>query len=292
VRLLTITKLVLLGVIIVCGLLSPRGDWTNFVPIVSQRPGSAPLAAGLAGGILAAFFSFGGFWDVAKLGGEIREPARNLPRALAYGVGAATVIYMLTSLAFLRLVPIEAAASGSAFAARAGETLFGASGGRVFAAIVVIAIASSLAAVLMAAPRVYVAMARDGVFPASVGRRHPRLGTPLRAIVLQAVLACVAVGLASFEAILATFMFITVAFVALTVAGLYRLPRPAEGAFRVPGYPLTPFLFLALLGTLLALLLAGRPREALLGTAIVACGYPVSRCLVSPRPARALQEFS
>jgi basic amino acid/polyamine antiporter, APA family len=290
VRLLAAAKMLLLGAIIVWGFASTHGAWANFRPFVAQRPGSATLLAGLAGGIVGAFFSFGGFWDVAKIGGEIRDPARTMPRALATGVGAATIVYILTSGAFIRLVPIEAAASGPAFAAQAGGALFGAEGGRIFAAIVLVAIAGSLAAVLMTAPRVYYAMARDGLVPGSVGRLDPRFGTPLRAIALQAVLGSVVVGLATFDAIVAYFIFVTVAFVALTVAGLYRLPRPAAGGFRVPGYPLTPLAFLALLLTLLALLAGGRPFEAALGTGVVALGYPVYRFVVSPRLPRPLEE--
>jgi basic amino acid/polyamine antiporter, APA family len=283
VRWLTAAKLLLLGTIVVWGFASTHGAWTNFLPFVEQRPGSASLLAGLAGGIVGAFFAFGGFWDVAKIGGEIRDPERTMPRALAIGVGAATAVYILTSGAFIRLVPIEAVTTGPAFAAQAGGALFGAEGGRVFAAIVLVTIAGSLAAVLMTAPRVYYAMARDGLVLGSVGRLHLRFGTPVRAIALQAVLGCVVVGLATFDAIVAWFIFVTVAFVALTVAGLYRLPRPAGATFRVPGYPLTPLVFIALLVTLLALLAAGRPLEAALGTGVVALGYPVYRLIVSPR---------
>ena len=292
VRLLTLMKLLLLGTIVAFGLASSSGSWSNFRPFLEARPGSAPLFAGLAGGIIGAFFSFGGFWDVAKIGGEIRDPQRTLPRALALGVGAATIVYLLTSAAFIRLVPIEAAGSGAAFAAQAGSALFGPRGGPVFAAIVLISIAGSLAAVLMTAPRVYYAMARDGVFLESMGRLHPRFGTPLRAIVLQAVLACVAVSLATFDAIVSYFIFVTVAFVALTVVGLFRIPRPAGDSFRVPGYPVTPLGFLALLAVILTLLAAGRPLQAALGTAVVALGLPVYRFLVSARTPRPLGETS
>jgi len=76
---------------------------------------------------------------------------------------------------------------------------------------------------------------------------------------------------------------VTVGFVALTVAGIYRLPRPTGEMFRVPGYPVTPLAFLALLVTLMALLAAGRPFEAALGTTVVALGYPVYRFVVAPR---------
>ncbi len=292
VRGLAFAKLLLLGTIIIWGFASSRGAWAHFTPFMTPRPGSAPLVAGLASGLIGAFFSFGGFWDVAKIGGEIRDPARTLPRALALGVGVATVVYILTSAAFIHLVPIEAAGSGPAFAAQAGAALFGRSGGSIFAGVVLVAIAGSLAAVLMTAPRVNYAMARDGLFPAAVGRLHPRFGTPVRAIALQAALGCVVVGLATFEAILAYFICVTVAFVALTVAGLYRLPRPEGSVFRVPGYPVTPLLFLALLVTLVALFFAGRPFESALGAAVVALGYPVYRFVVSPRSPRPQEEAS
>ena len=91
------------------------------------------------------------------------------------------------------------------------------------------------------------------------------------------------VALADFDAILAYFIFPTVAFVALTVAGVYRLPRPTGDLFRVPGHSVTPLGFLVLLVTLLALLAAGRPFEAALGTFVVALGFPVYRFVVAPR---------
>jgi APA family basic amino acid/polyamine antiporter len=282
-RLLTVLKLALLAVIVAWGFTSGQGSWGNFVPFVERHAGSVPLVAGLAGGLVAAFFSFGGFWDVAKIAGEVREPARTLPRALSLGVGAVTAIYVATSGVFIYLVPIQDGHSGAAFAAQAGQALFGAAGGQVFAICVVVAVLGSLAAVLMAAPRVYYAMARDGLFLRSMAVIHARFGTPARAIVLQAALACLLVVFGTFAEIVAYFIFVTVLFVGLTVAGLYRLPRPTGDGYRVPGYPATPLGFLALLATLLALLGAGRPKEAVLGVAMVALGIPVYLFLVAPR---------
>ena len=281
--LLTFVKLLLLGVIVMGGFLSGRGQWSHFMPFVEPRAGSAPLLAGLAGGIVGAFFSFGGFWDVAKLAGEVRDPARTLPRALTQGVAIVTAVYILTSAVFIYLVPIEGASSGAAFAARAGEALFGPAGGRIFAGIVVLAVLGSLAAYLMAAPRVYYAMARDGLFFRAVADVHPRFGTPVRAIAIQAGLACVLVALGTFGQIVAYFVFVTIAFIALIVSGLYRLPRPAAGGYRVPGYPATPLGFLALLAVLLTLLAAGSPKQAALGAAVVALGVPIYRYFVAPR---------
>jgi APA family basic amino acid/polyamine antiporter len=283
-RVATVLKLAALAVVIAWGFAAGLGDWAHFSPFVAQRDGSAIAPAALAGGMIAAFFSFGGWWDAAKLTGEVRDPTRNVPTALVLGVIIVTLVYVLTSAAFLYLVPIESGGSGEAFAGRAGAILFGAAGGRIFAVIVIVSVLSSLAALMMAAPRVYFAMARDGSFPRALAAVHPRFGTPARAIVLQAVLACVLVMLGSFDQVIGYFIFVTVAFVGLTVASIFVARRRRDdGASRVvpriPGYPVTPLLFLALVAVLLAMLVIRSPREAALGVAAVALGWPVHRAL-------------
>lgn len=178
---------------------------------------------------------------------------------------------------FVYLVALEHVTSGEAFAAQAGEVLFGPAGGRLFAGIVVIAVLGSLMALLMALPRVYYAMARDGVFFRSVATVHPRFGTPARAIGLQAGLASLLVLLGTFNQILSYFVFITVLFVALTAAGLFVLRRrdPGSVGYRAPGYPLPVLIFLALAAVLLLLLAGHNPMQAALGVAIVGLGFPV-----------------
>src|SRR5918997_724303 len=154
VRWLTLVKLALLVFILAWGFGLSLGDWSHFAPFAERRAGSPPLGGALAGGLVSAFFSFGGWWDLSKLGGEVRDPRRTLPRALALGVLAVTLVYVLTS-----------------------------------AAVVVVAVLGSLAAFTMAAPRVYFAMARDGLFFHAAARLHPRTGAPARAILMQAALA-------------------------------------------------------------------------------------------------------
>jgi APA family basic amino acid/polyamine antiporter len=281
-QLVTVAKLALLALLVVGGFLSGRGDWGHFVPFVVRPSAAPPLVAGLAGGTLAAFFCFAGFWDVVKLGGEVREPERTLPRALVVGIGVVTLVYVMTSAVFLYLQPAGPAPGSASALGGLGEQLAGPVGKAALPLIVIVLVTGSLGAVMMAAPRVYYAMARDGVFLGSVGRVHPRFGTPLRAIVVQAVLASALLAVGSFGQILGYFMFVTLCFVALTVAGLYRLPRPAAGGYRVPGYPWTPAGFLALLGVELALLLAGGTAQAAVGCLVVALGVPVYRFVAAP----------
>lgn len=274
---LTILKLSLLGLLIIWGFGLRLGHWSNFTPLVAQRPGSEPLAGALAGGLVGAFFSFGGWWDLSKLAGEARDPERTLPQALIYGVTVLTVVYILTSAAFIYLVPLEQVTSGETFAAQAGEVLFGRLGGRVLAGIVIVAVLGSLAAVVMSAPRVYFAMARDGLFIPAAAAIHPRYGTPARAIMIQATLASVLVLVGTFNTIISYFIFVVVIFIALTVVALFVLRRSAPDgvAYRTPGYPVTPIIFLFLIALLLFLLGGHNPLQAALGVGVVVLGLPV-----------------
>lgn len=284
IRWLTVIKLGLLALLIIWGFGLRVGNWSNFTPLVAQRPGSEALLGALAGGIVGAFFSFGGWWDLSKLAGEVRDPERTLPRALIYGVTILTVVYILTSAAFIYLVPLEHVTSGETFAAQAGEVLFGRLGGQVLSSIVIVAVSGSLVAVVMSAPRVYFAMARDGLFVPAAAAVHPRYGTPARAIIIQAMLASLLVLAGTFETIMSYFVFVVVIFIALTVAALFifRRREPQTVVYRTPGYPVTPVIFLLLIALLLILLGGHHPKESVLGVAVVALGLPVYYLLFRP----------
>jgi basic amino acid/polyamine antiporter, APA family len=287
VRWLTILKLGLLAFVLLWGFGFRLGDWSNFTPLLAQRPNSAPLLAALAGGMVGAFFSFGGWWDLSKLAGEVRNPAHTLPRALAYGVVIVTLVYILTSAVFLYLVPLDHMVSRETFAAQAGEVLFGRVGAQVFSIIVIVAVLGSLTAVVMSAPRVYVAMARDGLFIPALAAIHPRFETPARAIALQAVLASLIVLRGNFDQIVSYFVFVVVIFLALTVGGLFVLRRKEQvkPEYLAPGYPVTPIIFLALIVVLLALLGSNNPKQSLLGVGVVSISLPVYYLLFR-RPVR------
>lgn len=283
-RSLAVIKIASLSFLILWGVLGRFGDWGNLLPFAQQRSGSDPLLAAIAGAMLAGFFSFGGWWDLSKMAGEVRDAQRTLPRAIASGVCIVTLLYVSTSVAFMYLVPIERVTSGETFAAQAGQALFGAAGGRIFSAIVVISVLGSLTAIIMSAPRVYYAMAADGLFFKAAASIHPRFGTPARAIALQAALATGLIALGTFEQIIAYFVFVTVIFIALTVAALFVLRRRSKVTmYRAPGYPATPILFLSLVAVLLVLLASHDAKQALLGVAVVGLGLPVYELIVRKR---------
>ena len=277
VRWLTVLKVGFLFLIVSWAFASQKGNWSNFVPFVAQRPGSKPLIEALAAGIVGSFFAFAGWWDVTKVTGEIREPARTMPRAFLYGILIVAIVYISTSAAFAYLVPMQDVSNGQAFAAQIGEVLFGRTGAFLFSFFVIVAVLGSLSAIIMSAPRVYFAMARDGLFFPAAATVHPRFGTPARCIALQAVLASLLVLSGTFEEIVSYFFFVVLVFIGLTVIGLFLLRRRDTSVleYSTPGYPITPIVFLVLLLVMLVLLAAGQPKQSFLGAGVVLIGVPV-----------------
>ena len=285
IRWLTVLKVGFLLLIVGWSVIGQKGTLSNFVPFVAQRPGSQPLIGALAVGVVGSFFSFAGWWDVSKVVGEVRHPSRTMPRAYLYGLLIVAAIYISTSAAFVYLVPMEQVTSGQAFAAQIGEVLFGQAGAEIFSVFVLVAVLGSLATIVMSAPRVYFAMARDGLFFPAAAVIHPRFKTPARSIAIQAILASVLVLSGSFEQIVSYFFFVVLIFIGITVFGLFLLRRRAEvpTLYSTPGYPVTPIVFLILLGVMLFLLGAGQPVQSFLGLGVVLLGVPVYHLLFRKR---------
>lgn len=286
IRWTAVAKLAIVALLLIAGVWSAFGARPYHPPMSEALSAAIPPGAALGAAMMAAFFAFGGWWDLGKMSAEVVDPRRTLPTALIGGVGVVTMIYVLVTLAFLGLAPASAATSSDeAFVSAVGARLFGPAAGRLLAGMVVIAVAGSLAAVLIVAPRVYLAMARDGLFPARLGRFDAQRGAARGATLVQVTLAIILVLLGTFDAILGYFVPAAVFFLGLSAAAMLRLPRPpADGTvFRAPAYPLPIVLFLLLVLGMLALFALGRPLQTFLGAAVVALGLPVSRLVVRPR---------
>jgi APA family basic amino acid/polyamine antiporter len=246
---------------------------------------AVPLTpAVVAPAVIAAFFAFGGWWDLGRMSEDVEEPARTLPRAMLGGVMLVAAIYVLVSVALILGGP---AVSGSdeALVALTGRRVFGGAASRILALIVVTAVAGSLAAVMLGAPRVYLAMARDGLLSPRILRYNHRRGTAPGATLIQSALAIVLVLLGSFNEILGFFVPGAVLFLGLSAAAILVLPRPAPDApvFRAPLHPLPILFFLLLIAAMLVLFAAGQPKETAIGAAVIALGVPVSYLVVDSR---------
>jgi basic amino acid/polyamine antiporter, APA family len=270
---------------------------TNLSPLMQRRAGSDPLIGAVAGAAIGAFFCFGGWWEAGKIAGEVRDPRRTLPIAFAGGVFIVTAMYLLVSFSFVAVVPLDRIQSNTAFVAQFGQALFGAAGGRVLSACVLLCVAGGLMVLSMAVPRVTYALACDvggdaqsGPL-AAFGRLHPRFGSPANAVLLQTGMALAVLGLGAFDRILAFIIFSAVVFLALTAATLFRVARPGSPAgdwcpmgcwepVRPWWFPLAPLVFLAGSGVLAAMLLLHSLGPSLMGAAVVLVGLSVRWLLV------------
>jgi APA family basic amino acid/polyamine antiporter len=276
-----LAKLTAVAILIVAAVMNRNSGAGPAIVVVA-----APTVPVLAGALMGAFFAFGGWWDLGKMSEEIVEPRQTLPIALVGGILVVTFVYASVSLAFLHVVRGLGPASDEEAVAALGSALFGHGADKFLAAAVVIAVAGSLTAVLLGAPRVYLAMARSGVFPKRLVNFDARRQVAPPATLVQVVLACVLVLLGSFDQILGYFVPAAVFFLGLSAAAILILPRPpADPAiFRAPWHPLPIILFLVLVVVIVGLFTMGRPVPTLVGAAVIAFGIPVS-FLVVKRPA-------
>ena len=278
-RLLTVFKLLAFGAVVVVAFTTGGGNWSNFQPFVERHRVPLPLPEALAIGLISVFFAFGGFWEATRVAGEVKEPQRTMPAALAIGVTCVTAVYLVTTLAFIYLVPVEQVTSAAEFARRAGEAMLGGAGPRMLASVVVLSVLASILALLIMAPRLYVAMSRDRIFPSAVAAVDPRSGAPVRATVLLAAIATLFVAMGTFEQIVAFFMCTTLAFIALAAAALLVVRREPESdavvAFRAPR--VAPVLFILLVAGVVILVALNRPVQALAGATVVLLGAPAYR---------------
>ena len=271
-------KIPVLAALVGWALVSGHAALANLAPLALRRSGSDPIAGAIAGAAISAFFCFGGWWEAGKIAGDVRNPRRTLPIAFTAGVLIVTAVYLLVSFAFVAVIPMEQIQNNTAFVAQFGQALFGAQGGRVLSACVLLCVLGGLMVLSMAVPRVTYALAREEAGNATrsgplafFARLHPRFGSPANAVLLQTGMALAVLALGAFDRILAFIIFSAVVFLALTVATLFRAAEPVKRWW----FPVAPLVFLAGSGVLAAMLLMHSPWPSLLGAAVVFAGLPV-----------------
>jgi APA family basic amino acid/polyamine antiporter len=281
---ITAFKLLAFAIIVVAAFSAGSGSWSHFEPWLGRRSSVVPLGEALAIGLVSVFFSFGGFWEASRMTSDVHDAPRTMPVALAIGVSLVTVVYVATTMAFIYLVPVQQVTGASEFARQAGEAMLGSAGPSALAWIVVVSVAASALALLIMAPRLYVAMSRDGLFPSALAAVNPVTQSPVRATALLALLATVFASIGTFQQIVAFFMCTTLVFVALAAAALIVVRRrdPKSAPFLAPGYPFTAIVFVLLVLSVVTLIAINRPYQALAGFVIVLLGLPAYRVLSRP----------
>ncbi len=281
-NLLTVFKVVLVAGFIIGGFW--LGDGGGHGGAGSPPP---PLTLGaFAVSLVFVSFAYSGWNAAAYLGAEIVSPRRNIPLALFLGTALVAVLYLLLNLLYLWALPVSDMSGVLDIGAKAATGLFGGGISRYFSGAVALGLLSVLSAMVMTGPRVYYAMARDGVFFRAFAQVNPGRRTPSGAILLQAAMATVMVLSASFETLLIYIGFTLSLFSSLTVLGLMRIRmRAGKGglAYKTWGYPVTPLLFILCNVLIIAFSLKNRPVGALAGLGTIAVGWLAYRAVFRPR---------
>lgn len=269
----TLFKVGAMAALIVLGFASGR---SGVEQVLDQR-----AAVGLSPFLLAMvsiLWAYDGWADLAFVGGEVRDPQRNLPRALLLGTAAVVVLYLGANLVYLHLIPIAQVKTAELVAADAAELLIGAAGGIAVAGAVAASTFGTLNGSMMTAPRIFFAMAEDRLFPRAVARVDARTGAPTGAILLCAALGVIFVLIRTFQELADQFVIGIWPFYALAVAAVFvlRHTRPdLERPYRTWGYPAVPLVFLLASLFLLGNYLVSEPAAFAVDVVVILSGVPV-----------------
>ena len=289
----TVAKLAAMLLLAVGAFLLPTGGAVANLTAPSAHIHLSGLAliAGIAAALQGAFWAYDGWNKLTYIAGEVKQPQRNIPLGLLWGMLVVTGIYLLMNVAYAYVLPIDQMAQSKLVAADVADRCF-AGGGRWIAAAVMISTFGTTNAIILASARVYFSMARMNVFPRRLGNVHPRFHTPAASLVVQGIWSALLLFSGTFDTLTDTLIFVSWTFYAVGAYGVFVLRRKQPDAprpYKVPGYPLVPWVFIvfALLYLVFtvyndiagyyAAVAAGKPAliNSALGTVLVLVGTPI-----------------
>ena len=279
----TVAKLGAIAALVVTALVMAKGSTANFQPLLGLALGpegvKIGLFAALAGAMSKALFSYDSWYTVTFAAEEVKDPERNLPRALILGTLGIMAAYAASVAVYVYMVPIAqmATVTESRIATESAVRMIGPAGGAFIAVAVLVSTFGCVNGLTLAGARVVYAMARDGLFFRSAAAVHPRYRTPARALLLHGLVAAVLTLTGTYSDLLTLTAFTSLLFNVLTVVGLFVLRRrqpELRRPYRVWGYPLVPLLFVGVALFFLVYMPVADPRNTGFGLLLTAAGLP------------------
>ena len=273
--LFTCGKVLAIGLIVLLGLILGSRMPEHFVAPDSFDASTSTSA--FLNALVAGLFAFGGWHMVTYSSEETVNPRRTIPRALILGTLIVTACYIAMNAVYMYILPLDAVASSTRIAADAADSVLGFGGGATMSAIVMFSTFGALSGIVLAGPRVYFSMARDGLLFRWLGEIHPRYRTPHRAIMAQAVWSSILVATGTFQVLFTRVVYTEWAFFALMTAGLFILRgrRNLKRDYSAWGYPVLPIVFIISCIAIVANQLVANTKEAVFGLTLVLTGIPI-----------------
>ncbi|MEO5823213.1 MAG: amino acid permease [Vicinamibacteraceae bacterium] len=248
-------------------------------PVAANPAGEGVTISGWLLALVPVMFSYSGWNAAAYVSEEIREPSKRLPRALALGTAIVVVVYLAMNAVYLYALPITTLAGLELRVIdAAADQLFGGAAAGALTLLSVLITAGTISAMVFAGPRVYYAMARDGLFVPAAAVVHPRWRTPVAAIAAQGLWSAVLVLSGTFSQLVSYTGFAIVLFAGIAVAALFVLRRREPDAprpFRAWGYPLAPALFTVMSAVMVVNAVWRDPGPSAAGLVVIGCGIPI-----------------
>ncbi len=265
-NLITGLKLGVLALFLGCAFFIGHGSTGHFSQ-VAVRTSTHSLPAQFAVSLIFVMFAYSGWNAATYVSGEMKTPERTIPASLVVGTLTVALFYLLLNVAFVYALPLQSMKGVGAIGAASAGALFGQWGGNFFSAIMSVGLLSCVSAMVIAGPRVYFAMAVDHCFFPAAARIHKKWGTPMHAVIYQAVAAILMILVGKFTSLVYYIGFALIFFAGLAVAGMIRLRR-REGWKKLGavnwGYPLAPALFIVASAWMLFYTAGGQPKESAL----------------------------
>ena len=243
-----------------------------------QNDSNTFIGAGLLTALIGVLWSYGGWHHASYLSGEAINPKRTVPRAMVLGASIVMLAYVLCNIAYMKMLPITEIMQTERVAADALATI-APWGGQLMAIIILLSIFGTIAIYTMSAPRIYYAMAKDGVFFKGLAKVNEKTQTPVRAILLQSAWAIILVLVwQTFHNLISYVVFVDFAFMMLAAIGLFVLRKKKpnlERPIKAWGYPVVPFIFILVIAAFLVNTLVTKPNEALAGLGLIVLGIIV-----------------
>jgi basic amino acid/polyamine antiporter, APA family len=271
------TLLKIIGILLMSGLFLLRGRGLTSTAPAWPETLSTSVLSGFGLAMIGTLWAYEGWQYVTYSAGEARDPQRTFHRGIVLGTAALIAIYLLASVAYLAALGPEGVAGTNRVAADAATALFGPVAGKLIALMILVSIFSATNGIVLTVPRAFFAMARDGIFFRRLAEVHPRFGTPAFAIIACSLWAMLLAVSGTFEQLLTYVVFIGWIFYALGAWSVfaYRKREPhAPRPFRVPGYPVTPVLFVVSAAAIVVNTLVAQPVRGAIGLAVVLVGSP------------------
>ncbi|HEY3055545.1 MAG TPA: amino acid permease [Thermoanaerobaculia bacterium] len=262
----TIAKVAAIAVLLIIMTQAPGAHSAQSMPF-RLRDFILALSAGL--------FAYGGWHMVTYTAEETRAPEKTIPRALLLGILIVTACYLGLNAAYLHVLPLDRVIASQRIAADVATAVAGPRGATLVSLLVIVSALGALAGVILAGPRVYYAMAQDGLLFRRIGAIHPRFRTPHLAIVLQAVWSSILVATGSYRALFTRVVYTEWIFFALMAAGVFILRRRADYAPAYRTFAFVPIVFIVSALAIVINQIVVEPMESAIGLLLVAAGLPV-----------------